>query len=84
MRAADFDYDVVYPEVALHEADNMIIDLKLQFGVSARQICTLCFWLSKAQVGGKIQDLAVHPDRPTEQYSKHFDLVLGLTLSTKG
>ena len=73
MRAAYFDYDVVSPEIALHEADNMIIDLKLQFGVSARQICTLCFWLSKAQVGGKIKDLAVHPDRPTDKSSTPFD-----------
>ena len=72
------DIDAVDAETALHEAGNMLIDLKLQSGVSARQICTLCWWLSKANVGGVIAELAVHPDRASGQYSKHFDLIVGV------
>ena len=73
-----FDYDNPGAEVALEEAANMLIDLKLQAGISARQVCTLCWWLSKAGLGGKIADLSVHPDRASGQYSKHFDYVVGV------
>ena len=38
------DIDAVDAETALHEAGDMLIDLKLQSGLSARQVCTLCWW----------------------------------------
>ena len=76
--SAEFDYDAVDAETALQEAGNLLIDLKLQSGVPAKSICILCWWLSKANVGGVIKDLGVHPVRPSGQYSKHFDLVVGV------
>ena len=59
-----FDYESVTPDVALQEFTNMVIDLKVtaaQF--NARTACVLCFWASKAGLGGTIADLAVAPDR---------------------
>ena len=55
----------------------MLIDLKRAGHLSATEVCKLCFWLSKAGLGGLIQRLAVHPERGSSQYSKHFDLVSG-------
>jgi hypothetical protein len=55
----------------------MLIDLKWAGHLSATQVCKLCFWLSKAGVGGLIKDLAVHPERGSSQYSKDFDLCAG-------
>jgi hypothetical protein len=72
------DPNDVDPDTALTEAANMLIDLKLKSGLAAKHVCTLCFWLSKANVGGTIAELAVHPDRSSGQFSKHFDLIVGL------
>ena len=56
----------------------MLIDWKLaSVTITATHVCKLCFWLSKAGLGGSIEKLSVHPERPSGQYSKHFDLVVG-------
>ena len=71
------DPDRCEPAEALRLAGEMLIDLKWAGTLSAIQVCTLCFWLEKAGNGGLIKKLAVHPDRSSGQYSKHFDLIVG-------
>ena len=56
---------------------NMLIALRLQSHLSAKHVCTLAWWLKKAGLKGVVADLAVHPDRSSSQYSKHFDLIAG-------
>jgi len=66
------------PDEALQAAADMLVDWKLaSVTVTATHVCKLCFWLSKAGLGGPISDLSVHPERSSGQYSKHFDLVVG-------
>jgi len=72
----EFDYNTVDEETALREAGNMLVYLKVSNRLNAREACTLCFWLSKAGLGGLVRELAVHPKRPPSQYSKHFDIVI--------
>ena len=67
----------VTADEASREVANMLIDLRLQSHLSARQVCTLAWWLAKAGLQGVVADLAVHPDRSSGQYSKHFDLIAG-------
>ncbi len=73
----DFDYDAVSAKVAAEEFGNLVVDLKLQGSLSAKHACILCWWASKAGIGGITSRLAVHPQRSSGQYSKHFDLVVG-------
>ena len=71
------DIDMVTTEDACSEVANMLIDFRLQSHLSARQVCTLAWWLAKAGLKGAVADLAVHPVRSSSQYSKHFDLIAG-------
>ena len=70
------DPDQCEPADALRLAGEMLVDLKWAGKLSAREVCTLCFWLAKAGNGGILKDLAVHPERSSGQYSKHFDLIV--------
>jgi len=72
----DFDYDAVDQQTALREAGDMLVQLKVSNRLNAREVCTLCFWLSKAGLGGLVRALSQHPKRPSGQYSKHFDLIV--------
>ena len=42
------DENNIDPEDALSECFNMLVDLKMSGKLSAIQVCTLCWWLSKA------------------------------------
>jgi hypothetical protein len=79
---AEFDFNTISTRAAADELGNMIIDLKHRGVLTASQSCTLCFWASKAGVDGIVADLAVHPIRPSGQYSKHWDSVMGRRLGT--
>ena len=72
----EFDYETVDPETAAEEAAYFLINLKTSNRLNATETCKLCFWLSKAGIGGIIRELAVRPDRHSSNYSKHFDLVI--------
>ena len=55
----------------------MLVQLKLTNVLSARQVCTLAFWASRAGAKGTIAKLAVKPDAQTGKFSKKFDSVVG-------
>eukprot|EP00969_Alexandrium_andersonii_P270334 11948676-Alexandrium_andersonii.AAC.1 len=72
----EIDWAAVTPEMATEEFPAMLVRLKLQGTLSARQVCTLCFWASRAGLGGLTKELAVRPNQQSGQYSRHFDKVV--------
>ncbi len=78
---AEFDYESVTPEEAGEELASMLIGLKHSGVLSAKQVCLLSFWASKAGACGQVAELKFRPDDPsTGHYSRHFDLAAGTRL----
>ena len=45
--------------------------------VTAKAVCTLSHWASRAGAGGIVSDYAMHPNQSPGNYQKHFDRVVG-------
>ena len=56
------DENNIDPEDALSECFNMLVDLKMSGKLSAIQVCTLCWWLSKAGLKGNVADCKIVSD----------------------
>ena len=46
--------------------------------VSAKLVCTLCWWASAAGMGGLVKDLAMNPNAPSGHFARHMRFILGL------
>ena len=61
----------------------MLISLKQNSVISAKNCCILAYWASKAGAVGLCNKLAYRPDDPsTGHYSRHFDDVVGTRLDS--
>jgi hypothetical protein len=58
----DVDFGNVSVEVAAVELSQMLITLKLQNVLSARQACVLAFWAARSGATGMTTELAMRPD----------------------
>ena len=73
----EFDYASVPADVAGDELAHMIIQLKHDGKLSAKQACILSFWAEKAGAGGFVSKLAMHPEHQSGKYSRKFDEAVG-------
>jgi hypothetical protein len=77
------DYANVPADIAAEEFGAMLVDLKLQNVLSARQCCVLAFWASRAGAKGVAAQLCMRPDQQSGAYSRHFDGVVGCSPHNK-
>jgi hypothetical protein len=56
---------------------HMLISLKLQNVLSAKQTCVLAFWAARSGATGMVTELSMRPDQSSGAYSRHFDKVVG-------
>ena len=73
----ELDYENLPAGVAEEEFVRMLVDLKWTGVLSARQVCTLAFWASRAGARGSIAKLAERPDAQTGKFARRFDKVIG-------
>ena len=74
----EVNYDEILAEEAGEELASMIVDLKLQGILSAKQACVLSFFASRAGASGFVGALAMKPSAHSGSFSRHFDMVLGV------
>ena len=70
-------FEAVTPELATQELGSYIIDLKLTGKLTAKDACTLSWWIHKCGVEGVVAELGMQPGRSSGNYAKHFDRVIG-------
>ena len=71
----NFDYANVDATAAGEELFEMLVSLKLEGNISAKQCCVLAFWAHKAGACGDVSNLQLRPDQQSGQYSHRFDKV---------
>ena len=83
--ASDSDDDAagnlshVSPEEASARLYEYLVSLKEHGKLSARDVCTICFWARAANMIGQACTLAVSPARTGGNQSKHFDRITGVS-----
>ena len=75
------DPEKMTAEEALAELGDMLIDFKMQGKLHATHVCVLCFWASKAGLGGIVSRLAKAPGGSSGSYAKHFNRTIGADLN---
>ena len=78
---AEHDPEKMTAEEALAELGDMLIDFKMQGTLHATEVCVLCFWASKAGLGGIVSRLAKAPGGSSGSYAKHFNRTIGADLN---
>ena len=78
---AEHDPEKMTAEEALAELGDMLIDFKMQGTLHATHVCVLCFWASKAGLGGIVSRLAKAPGGSSGNYAKHFNRTIGADLN---
>ena len=73
----EVDYDAVPKAVAEEEFVRQLVELKLTNILSAKQVCSIAFWATKAGLSGPASKLALRPDSQTGKFSRKFDTFLG-------
>lgn len=56
------------PTVAAHEFVSVLMELYLTSVISAKTLCVLCFWCSRAGLRGEVEQLAHKPGVSTGSY----------------
>jgi hypothetical protein len=67
------DYDNFSPGECGDELFNLLVELKKRGSLSAKHVCVLSFWASRAGAVGPIGILAKKPSVQSGQFSAHFD-----------
>jgi len=80
----EFDYNAVPVDIATEELFLLIVQLKLQGSLSAKQACCIAFWASKSGVQGEVAKLGLRPDSQSGKFSRRFDEVAGTKPSADG
>ena len=52
--------------------------------ISAKAMCTLCFWASRAGAAGKVKDFALSPNAKSGKFSLHIDKTVGFNPKEDG
>ena len=70
-------------EPEIQQACDLMVEFLLQMlfkgTVSAKAVCTICWWAWKAGCGGYVQRLAYNPTAQTGKFQRHIDKVLGVS-----
>ena len=81
---ASFDYDNVPAEVAGEELMSLLASLKLGGILSAKQVCIIAFWASRAGATGNVHKLGLRPDAQSGKCPQRFDKVFGAPPHNEG
>jgi hypothetical protein len=71
------DYNNIEATDAGEELAAMIVQLKLQSTLSAKQAVVLAFWAARAGATGLVNQLGTKPGQASGAYSRHFDKIVG-------
>eukprot|EP00969_Alexandrium_andersonii_P038648 1694005-Alexandrium_andersonii.AAC.1 len=68
------------PRAAANMFLDMVVELYLESKLSAKQLCEMCWWASRAGMAGElVQEYALRPgQKGTGNYQRHLDNALGL------
>ena len=61
-----------------NELAELLLQLRLEGQLSAKHVCTIAYWASKAGAVGPAATLAFRPDAPTGHFQRRLDSVAGL------
>lgn len=65
------------PEEAGRELADMLISMRLNGRLSAREACVLAHWAYRAGAVGEVKVLAFKPGGASGNYQRHFDMAVG-------
>lgn len=65
------------PHEAGEEFAELLLDLKAKGKLSAKDVCSLCWYASGARVNGPANDMWLHPDSKTGHFQRKLDTVCG-------
>lgn len=72
--------DKYWLQMSLEECSDEMVALLLRLKhndkLSAKSLCLICFWASRASATGKVSSIAYHPTKNTSSYQWHLDKVL--------
>ena len=78
----DVDEDPDDIPICPKEAGRLLVDLLLDHyhsgGISAKLLCTICWWATEASCQGPVVDFKFRPDASCGHFARHIDSVLGL------
>eukprot|EP00969_Alexandrium_andersonii_P294373 13010998-Alexandrium_andersonii.AAC.1 len=70
-------YNNCTPQEAGFELASLLMDLKRQGTLSAKQGCLIAFWATRAGAAGDVSRLAFRPNAPSGHFSRHWDAATG-------
>ncbi len=78
--AADSEESELTGEACSERFFDLLVQLKTASKLSAKDVCVISYWASKAGLCGRGADLALAPSAESSNYSRHFDRVVGVEL----
>ena len=68
-------------EAAATELTHLLVSQLLAGKMSAKTVCSIAYWASRAGARGDIEKLSHRPDAPSGHFQRHLDSVLGTKVS---
>lgn len=85
LRWDDSDEEMPEAEITGEEAGNFLVDflLGLHYAgkLSARSLCVICFYASRAGAAGKVGSFGFRPEAPSGHFQRHLDAANGINMN---